>query len=572
MATSTHWLASSIAMSVLERGGNAFDAAVAGGFALQAAQPHQNGPGGEMPAIFWSADEPGIQVLNGQGVSPAAATAQRFDEQGLDAIPGTGLLAATVPGVFGAWMLLLERQGTWTVEQVLAPAIDLLENGLWCGPGVRAALDDVEGLFRDYWPTSEELWEPQRRAAHETGVTTNPVLAGTYRRIVREAAAAGSSREHQIEAARRAWYEGFVAEAIGEFSRGTSWMDTSGEPHGGLLTEHDLAQWHATIEAPMTVDYGPFTVAKTSTWGQGPVFLQQLAILKGLDLPSLGHLSPDYIHVVVESAKLAFADREAWYGDGFTDHMPTLLGESYNAERRSLITSTASDQLRPGAPDGVQPRLPQELRARRVRMAGTGDPTLGPVDHDTTHIDVIDRWGNMISATPSGGWLQSSPTIPKLGFCLGTRAQMFWLEQGLPNSLQPAKRPRTTLSPSLALRDGVPWMVFGTPGGDQQDQWSLNFFLTQADFGLGIRAGLDAPTWHTEHFPTSFFPRTSRPLSLLMESNHADATVADLRQRGHQVELVAPLTLGKVTAITSRDGLLRAAADSRNQEPYAAGR
>ncbi len=572
MATSTHWLASAIAMGVLERGGNAFDAVVAGGFALQAVQPHQNGPGGEVPAIFCAAAEPGIKVLNGQGVSPAAATPEAFTELGLDAVPGTGLLSATVPGVFGAWMLLLARYGTLTVEDVLEPTIKLLDGGLWAGNAVIVALDEVEPFFEDHWPTSAQLWMPQRISAHRDGTMSNPVLAATYRRVLAEAKAAGGGREEQIEAARHAWYEGFVAEAIGAFCSGEPWMDTSGTAHQGLLTGDDLAVWSPRIEPPVTLEYGRHTVAKTSTWGQGPVFLQQLALLKGFDLPAMGRLSPDYIHVIVESAKLAFADREAWYGDGAEDHLTVLLSDEYNDERRLQIGSEASDELRPGSPGGSAPRLPARLEPVAAMLTGAGDPTRGPVDHDTVQINVSDRWGNMISATPSGGWLQSSPTIPSLGFCLGTRAQMFCLDKGLPNSLEPAKRPRTTLSPSLVLRDGLPWMVFGTPGGDQQDQWSLNFFLSQADFGMSIRDGLDAPTWHTEHFPGSFYPKVQRPRTLVMESNHDPATIAALRGRGHDVELVEPLTLGKVSAISRSGTFMRAAADARANEPAAAGR
>jgi gamma-glutamyltranspeptidase/glutathione hydrolase len=469
-------------------------------------------------------------------------------------------------------MLLLERYGTWRVEDVLAPAIDLLENGSWAGPWLTAALDEVEPLFAEHWPTSAALWMPQRSAAHGAGVVSNPTLADTYRRVLREACAGHSDREAQIEAARRAWYEGFVADAIATFSAAEPWMDTSGTPHRGLLTGDDLAGWTASLEAPITLDYQGYTVAKTNTWGQGPVFLQQLALLKGFDLSEMGRLSPDYIHVVVESAKLAFADREAWYGDGHDDALPALLSTSYNDDRRKLISAEASMEMRPGSPEGRVPTLPASIELESALLAGAGDPTRGPVDRDTAQLNIVDRWGNMVSATPSGGWLQSSPAIPSLGFCLGTRAQMFCLDAGHPNCLKPGKRPRTTLSPGLALRDDAPWMAFGTPGGDQQDQWSLNFFLTQAEFGLSIRDGLDAPTWHTEHFPGSFYPKAGRPGNLTMESDHGPDTVAALRRRGHDVDVVPPLTLGKVSAVSRTGVLLRAAADMRAHEPSATGR
>ena len=257
-------------------------------------------------------------------------------------------------------------------------------------------------------------------------------------------------------------------------------MDSSGRRHRGLLTGDDLAGWQASVEAPVELDYAGWRVSKTGPWGQGPVFLQQLALLSRFDLGSLGRESADFVHVVVECAKLAFADREAWYGDPAFSDVPLddLLSAGYAEERARLVGDEASGELRPGSPGGRSPRLPRIPIAAEA-APGIGEPTRRG---DTCHVDVVDRWGNVVSATPSGGWLDGSPVIPGLGFCLGTRGQMFWLEEGLPNSLEPRKRPRTTLSPTLARRDGET-LAFGTPGGDQQDQWSLVFFLTLAHFG-----------------------------------------------------------------------------------------
>ncbi|SPL97184.1 Gamma-glutamyltranspeptidase [[Actinomadura] parvosata subsp. kistnae] len=584
MVASTHWLASATGMGVLERGGNAFDAAVAAGFVLQVAEPHLNGPGGEVPILLWSEAEQKVSVVCGQGVAPAAATIERFAGLGLDVVPGTGLLAATVPGAFGGWMLMLERWGTWSLADVLAPAIHYAEHGVPVLERISGTIGSVEELFRQDWPTSAATWLPGGNVPKPGSKLANPVLAATYRRLVAEAEAASSTREGQLAAARKAWYEGFVAEAIAEFSATTAWRDSSGEVHGGLLTGDDLAGWSASVEEPLTFDYRGYTVAKTGPWGQGPAFLQQLALLDGFDLDGMDFLGADYLHTVTEAAKLAFADREAWYGD--TDvPMADLLSPAYNAERRTLIGDRASLELRPGSPGGRAPRLPvfpdpgtasdaPGLSGAR-KPQGVGEPTVakdGMVKGDTCHVDVVDRFGNMVSATPSGGWLQSSPTIPKLGFCLGTRAQMFWLQEGVATALRPGARPRTTLSPSFALRDGKPWLAFGTPGGDQQDQWSLNFFLALVHGKLNLQEAIDAPMFHSEHFPSSFFPRGSRPGVMHVEDRIGEGVVAELRRRGHEVEVQGPWSLGRLSAVARDGAFLKAAANPRGAQGYAAGR
>jgi gamma-glutamyltranspeptidase/glutathione hydrolase len=586
MVASTHWLASSAAMGVLERGGNAFDAAATAGFVLQAVEPHLNGPAGEVPILLWSEADQRVSVVGAQGVAPAKATIEHFTGLGLDLVPGTGLLAATVPGAFGGWLELLERWGTWSLADVLEPAISYAERGIPVLGRINETIRTVERMFAEDWPTSAALWLPHGHAPETGSRFANPTLAATYRRILAEARAASTTREGQIAAARDAWYRGFVAEAIARFCAETEWRDTSGEIHGGLLSADDLAGWRTPVEEPLTYDYHGYTVCKTGPWGQGPVFLQQLALLSGLDLAEAGHLSADYVHSVIESAKLAFADREAWYGDPDFSDVPVeaLLSQDYNDERRALIGTEASHDLRPGSPGGRAPRLAALATgdpaggARGGNLSGAGEPTVstdGRVRGDTCHVDVVDRHGNMVSATPSGGWLQSSPTIPELGFCLGNRAQMFWLEPGLPNSLRPGARPRTTLSPSFALREGRPWMAFGTPGGDQQDQWALNFFLSVVHGGMNLQEAIDAPMFQSAHFPSSFFPRAARPGVMLAEDRLDPSVVAELRRRGHEVDLQGPWSLGRISAVT-RDGgspgFLRAAANPRGAQGYAVGR
>jgi gamma-glutamyltranspeptidase/glutathione hydrolase len=554
MVASTHWLASAAGMAVLERGGNAFDAAVAAGLALQVVEPHLNGPGGDLPMLLWDGAE--VRVICGQGPAPAGATIDAYRGLGLELVPGTGPLAACVPGAFDAWMLLLRDYGTWEPADVFHFAIGYAREGFPALPNIVSAISRVEALLRDEWTTSGELWLPCPRPGAQM---RNLQLADTYERVVREAV--GPSREARIDAARDAWYRGFVAEAIVD-AMAVPAMDSSGERHTGVMTGDDLAAFSATVEAPASLEFRGWTVHKTPPWGQGPVFLQQLALLDGFDLGEF--LGPDHIHTVVECAKLAFADREAWYGDSAPVPLERLLSREYAEERRALVGAEASGELRPGGPD---PRLPDPVRA--AAAAGVGEPTMG----DTCHLDVADRWGNLVSATPSGGWLQSSPAVPGLGFCLGTRAQMFWLQEGLPASLKPGRRPRTTLSPSLGVREDGTVLAFGTPGGDQQDQWSLELFLAHAVFGRNLQEAIDAPMFHTEHFPSSFYPREAEPRKVHVESRLDEDVVDELRRRGHDVDVAEPWSLGRLSAVSrSPEGILRAGANPRGMQGYAVGR
>ncbi|TMK64991.1 MAG: gamma-glutamyltransferase family protein [Actinobacteria bacterium] len=563
MVASTHWLGSAAGMAVLERGGNAFDAAVATGFVLQIVEPHLNGPAGDLPAIVYSADRDEVLVVCGQGTSPAAATIERFRELDLDLIPGTGLLPAVVPGAFDGWLLMLREFGTWRLADVLELAIGYAEQGFPVVPAISRTVAGVEQIFREEWTTSADVF--LRDGVPQAGTLfRNPDTAATYARIVDESR--GGTRERELERARALWYEGFVADAIDRFARSEA-MDTSGVRHAGLLTGDDLASWRATLEQPTSRDYRGHTVFKTGPWGQGPVFLQQLALLEGFELAEMDLASAELVHTVVECAKLAFADREAWYGDPDFTEVPLdlLLSKAYADERRALVGEQASADMRPGGPG---PRLPSPVDGRVA--AGVGEPTRA--SGDTVHLDVVDRHGNIVSATPSGGWLWSSPVVPGLGFPLGTRAQMFWLEEGLPNSLEPRKRPRTTLSPSLAFRDGDPYLAFGTPGGDQQDQSSLIFFLHHVDFGLDLQAAIDAPSFHTNHFPSSFYPRDAHPRQIEVEGRFEQPAIDDLRARGHDVVVTDDWALGRVTAAARENGLLKAAANPRGMQGYATGR
>jgi gamma-glutamyltranspeptidase / glutathione hydrolase len=578
MVASTHWLASAAGMAALEGGGNAFDAAVAAGLVLQVVEPHLNGPGGEAPIILYSAARDEVLVIDGQGPAPAAATIAHFESLGLDLIPGTGLLPACVPGAFGAWMRLLAEFGSLSLRDVMEHALGVAEHGYPALARVSAAIRGVEDLFRGEWSSSAPVYLPSGGPPTPGARLTNRALADTYGRILAEAEASGSDRDGQLEAARRAFYEGFVADRIARFIEEAEVMDSTGFRQRGLVTGQDLAEWRPRLERPETVDYHDYRVHKTGPWGQGPVFLQQLALLEGFDLASLQLNGADYIHTIVECAKLAFADREAYYGDPLFVDVPLgkLLGREYAEERRRLIGADASHELRPGAPSGMTPRLP-DARAPAAFAPGSGEPTVAAwrePSRDTCHVDVVDRHGNMVSATPSGGWLQSSPVIPGLGFPLGTRAQMFWLDDAVQNSLAPRKRPRTTLSPSLAFKEGAPYLAFGTPGGDSQDQWALSFFLAHVHFGMNLQEAIDQPTWHTTHFPSSFYPRSAAPGQLRIEGRVDPSVLDELRARGHGVVVEDDWSLGRVSAagVERTSGFLRAAANPRGMQGYAVGR
>ena len=544
MVASTHWLASAAGMSVLERGGNAFDAAVATGLTLQVVEPHLNGPGGEVPALLFPVDRGEPIALCGQGVR-----ARRGDDRALPrARPRARSRDRRARGLRPRRLRRLAA-AAGAVRDVAARGRARVRDRLRRArlPARRRDPRDDRAAPRSCcaeWPGSSDLYLP----APEVGALfRNPALAATYRRIVEESR--GGSREQEIEKARRAYYEGFVAEEIDRFSAA----------EGGLLTGEDMARWRATLEPVARLEYGGLTVCKTLPWAAGPVGLQQLALLDGFDL---AELSPaEFVHVVTECAKLAFADRDALYGDGEVP-LETLLSKAYNDERRALVGEDASEEYRPGIG-----RLPHLVEA--AVTPGAGEPTRG----DTVHLDVVDRHGNMFSATPSGGWLQSSPVIPSLGWPLGTRAQMFWLEEGLASSLRPGARPRTTLCPGLALRDGKPYLAWGTPGGDQQEQWALHVFVRHVDLGLNLQEAIDAPEFHMDHLISSFYPRGFARRSVTVEERFGDDVVDDLRARGHDVEVSGPWTLGRVTAVAREDdGLLKAGANPRGMQGYAAGR
>lgn len=549
---------------MLATGGNAADAACAMGFALQVLEPHQNGPGGEVPMLVWDAREERAVALSGQGPAPSAATLARLRGLGLSLIPPDGLLPAPVPAALDAWCLLLERFGTRRLADVLAPACGLAARGFPMYPFLRLILRFVEPRFRDEWPSSAAIYLP---LCEEGERQTNPALARFFEALIAAERAAGGSREARIRAARDHFYRGAPAEAIERFFA-TPIADASGERHAGLLGAQDLARYAGRFEEPCSVEYRGARVWKLGPWSQGPVFLQQLRLLEGFDLRAAGRRSADALHLQIEAAKLALADRDACYGDPDFSDVPLarLLSREYAAERRAAIDpENASLELRPGMgrlPEGwpllaaepaAAPAEPHALASARGRR-------------DTTQLVAVDRDGLVVVATPSGGWIPTSPVVPELGFPLGTRLQMAVLDPAHPNALAAGKRPRTTLSPSLARLPDGRLLGFGTPGGDQQDQWTLPFFLDVVDHGCAdLQEAIDAPTLHSEHAPSSFFPRQARPGVVCAENRFAPGVLDELTRRGHRVETRGGWDHGRLLAITRQpdSGLLTAAASSR---------
>ena len=584
--SSTHPYASAAGMAVLERGGNAFDAAVAAAFVLHVVMPHNNGPGGDVSIVLYDARTRSTRSLCGQGPMPAQASLERFQALGLKQIPGSGLLPATVPGAVGAWLRLLAEFGTRPLSEVLDYAIGYASRGVPVLPDVAQAIDTLAPLFRADWTGSASTYLRDGRAPTAYSRHGNLTLAQTYARLV-SSGKHKSSREAQIEAASRAFYEGFVADAIDRFVRETSALDSTGRRHRAFLTGQDLVGWQPEVEEATALDFRGYRVFKPGPWSQGPVFLQQLSLLDGFDIGAMDPTKAEYLHTMVECAKLAFADREAWYGDPQHTDVPLagLLAPEYSRRRRALVGEGASTSLLPGSPDGRESWIPTPPSAEPctsgdewMSQLQSGLPTVvraTAARTDTCCVTAADRHGNIVVGTPSGGWLKSSPAIAELGFPLGTRGQTMWLVEDHPNAVAPGRRPRTTLSPTVVLCDDAPFLAFGTPGGDQQDQWTLQFFLSVTEFGLDLQRAIEMPAFHTDAFPASFTPRETRVASLTVEQTVGESTVAELRRRGHDVKVAPALSLGKVCATgftTTDDNFLLAAASPRGQQAYAIGR
>jgi gamma-glutamyltranspeptidase/glutathione hydrolase len=565
---SGHYLAARAGQLMFEKGGNAIDAAVASGFALNILEPQSNGIGGEVPILIYNAAKGQVFSISGQGWVGRAATIDWFRKAKIDPIPGDGLLPATVPAAFGSWAFALMRFGTLTLRDVLEPAIDYTEHGFGVYPTLRTALVGLAKKFREHWPGSAAIYLPNNRVPDVGELLRNPDWANTMKRVVEvESKEKKRGREGAIQAAIDYWYKGDPAERMVSFMQKNEFLDASRRRNRGLLSKEDFAEWQPRSEDPVTVKYRGLDVYKCGPWTQGPVFLQQLRLLEGFELRKLGHNSPQYIHTVIESAKLAFADRERYYSDPEFVKVPMkeLLSRPYADARRKLIDpKKASMEMRPGSISGPQSKgwVPEDMHDLPQTFRG-----------DTTHTCAVDRHGNMMAATCSGGWIPSSPVIPGLGFCMGTRAQMFYLDPHHASALVPRKRPRTTLTPSLVLKDNQPFMVFGTPGGDQQDQWTLQFFLNYVDFNMNLQEAIDQPTFHSIHFPSSFYPHDATAGGLVLEGRIPEATRKEMASRGHKVQAAADWAHGKVMAVRldRKQGTIHGGVSPRGQIGYVMG-
>ena len=582
MVTSTHYLASQAGLSSLKRGGTAVDAGATMWFCLTILEPHRVGVAGESPILIYSADEEKVIAVNGQGPAPKLATIGWFKEHGYDLIPPDGFLPAVVPSAFDTWVKTLDEFGTMTLAEVLQPAIELAAKGFPVYPELRRSLAgrDLEvGLaideskmnlkpistaerFLSEWPSSANIYLRDGQVPQVGELIVNPDCARTFDELVQVEKEAGTKgREAGLQAARDYFYSGPIADKIVSFMQSFKCRDVYGKKHHGLLSLEDFSRYHARFEEAVTVKYRGYDVYKCGPWTQGPVLLQQLNLLEGFDLPKMGHNTIEYIHTLIECAKLAFADRERYYADPDYVKVPLdkLLSKEYADDRRNLVDSDhASVELRPGDAVSSTPKKKSERRQDEV---------------DTVHLEAVDKFGNMVSATPSGAWISASPIRPGLGFCMNTRAQMFHLDPSHVEGLEPGKKPSTTLSPSLVMREGEPYMIFGTPGGDQQDQWTLQFFLNHADFGMDIQLALDKPTVHSTHFPSSFWPHAAHPAVVHAEPGIPEEVIVGLRKRGHKITVDEPWSHGRCLAIQydAGTGLISGAASPRGMKAYAMG-
>ena len=553
-----HPLVSMAGMRMLLAGGNAFDAAVAAGFAAAVVEPTASYTlMGECVAMVHDARRGEVRAVSGQGTAPALATIDFFRSRGLDRIPtGPGAdahLSFTVPGAVDAYLTLLETYGTRTLSEALAPALQYAEHGFPMYEHMHRILrvPETQSQFDLYPPGGSAVFYPGGRVPAVGELFVQPALGATLRRLAEADARSRGHRLAGIEAARERFYRGDVAAAVGAFS----------ERVGGLLRASDLGGFRAGIEAPVSVSFAGRQVSGQSVWTQGPVLMQALGMLETLDLRALGHNSARYIHAVAEALKLAFADRERYYGDPRHSAIPVaeLLSPAYARVRAALIRM---DRAAPAAPAPGDPRGAGGVAAAATPVVRTG--AAEPVPDGTTHIAAIDRDGNMVALTPSGGVFRKSAFAPELGCTLSTRSEMFFLDAEHANGLAASKRPRTTLISYLISEGGVPTTTIGCPGGDDQAQADLQIVLNLLVFGMNPQQAVEAPRFSTQTLVNSFYPRAYKPGQLNVERGIPESTRAELSELGHTVTEIGACGIGAV--VTHRDpasGVLSASADPR---------
>jgi gamma-glutamyltranspeptidase/glutathione hydrolase len=558
---------------IFRAGGNAFDAAVAAQAALSVTDPASNGVGADAFILVYDAKTRKVYSVNAAGTAPKLATIEWYNQHSGGRIPiSDGLLSATIPAVVDAWCVILERWGTKTLGEVLEPAVELAERGFPLGERLAAGISGRErdsylavkgasvelerGPLRGNrklakYPTSAKVYFPNGVPPRAGDVFKNPDLARTLKKLVEaEKQNAGKGRTAALRAARDRFYKGDIARTMAEFS----------EANGGLFRYEDFASFAVKVEEPVSLNYRGYEVYKNPSATQGPAELFTLNILRGLDLKAMGHNSADYVHAGVEAVKLAFADRELYLADQDFVKIPFagLLSEPYGARRRALIDMTrASREFRPGRPEGAG-----EAGNWNFRIPLAGDDHEG----DTSYVATVDRERNAVSWTPSlhSGW-GTGVIMADLGFIFNCRGDYFWLDPEHPNALVPGKRPRSTLTPTLVMKDGKPFMVVGSPGGDDQCMRIMQTFLNVVEFGMNIQQAIEAPRWSTTSFPSSVFPHTMNPGQMAVESRVPAAVIEELRRRGHRVTVNGPWTMSATSAIVidPETGVLSAGADPR---------
>lgn len=554
---SNSYLSANAGADLLRAGGNAIDAACAATLVEGLVNPHMNGIGGECPMLIRAAGSNEVVSVNGNTEAPMGATVEAYRARGLKDVPDIGVLAAGAPATPSALLAVLARFGTKSFAEVAAPAIELAKNGHPAQTGLvhqqNYGLRDTQARLRE-WPGSWALYYPGGKPPEVGQLLKNPALAKTYEAMAAGERSASGDRAARLQGARDVFYKGEIADEIARFVK----------EQDGFLAKADLERYQTRFEKPASMKIADTEVFKCGIWSQGPAVIQTLAIMQNWDVKALGHGSADYCHLLVEAMKLAFADREQFYADPDAVPVPveTLLSAEYGRKRAALIDmKRASTEHRPGD-------------------AFKGGALLDPSQHllpapwgrGTVHVDAVDAQGNMASFTPSGAWIPSSPVIPALGFPLGNRLMTFYLAPANhPNLLAPGKRPRTTLTPGLAFKGGKPWMSFGTMGGDQQEQWLIQFFINRAIFGMGVQQAIEAPKLSIEHMPGFFAPHNFFPNRLRVEPRIGKGVLDELAQRGHEVDIGPDWTEGFITAIewNQDSGLLEAGVDPRGAKAEA---
>lgn len=589
MVACGHWLAAYTGNRILDQGGNAFDAGAAMVLAQSVLEFNLFGFGGEAPILIYSAEEAKVYSIDGNMASPKSVDFQWFIDNDIAAIPGDGLLPAGVPAMVDAVITMLDRWGTMSFSQVAEDAYRYAHEGFPMYNSFLSSIRSMEKRFRTEWPSSAQVFLPDGSAPKFGEIFVQKDLADTIARLMQteaDALAAGSTRSEALKAVRDRFYKGDIAEAIVKFQAENAFMDDSGVAHTGNLTMDDFVSYTAKLRDPWMVDYKGYQVYKCGPWTQGPVFLQQLNLLEKFDLNALGYNSADYWHVIIETAKLAHADKDRFYGDPEFFYVPKegLLSKDYADERVKLISmSQARNQHTPGDPtpwdgqraESLSPGALGTVVALRPDLADAYAEYASLNMHDTTGTRAIDKHGNMFSATPSGGWFTSSPIIPGLGFVLGTRGQMFHLtDVDAPTAYRPGARPCTTLTPTLVLKDGRPFAVFGTPGGDTQDQYTLQTFLNTVEFGMEVQTAIDAPKGVSYNFPSLFYPYTQRLGAMAVNVGVPQEAVDELNKRGHKATYIKGAFSDATTMIMVHPdtGVLHGGASPARDKQYVIGR